>query len=395
MPAVLEQKQDTASESQRMMTPAILVSPAAPAWLSRTARPTFGARPPMSDLRSRFASPSDLLDFVSAMTVQEDYAARCRAEVQRFVTFMTEDPQAQDCIRSAQQTVSVARILSRPGVITRSLLQQKLSDSELVGKLLAIYGCAQLMSLRKIGRSSTVRQILIHASRPWPKAMSSAPVKAFLEGLEWIDPALPVHAGVTIERDLDLERLWVLIRELSEAREAEPLWVTAGAMAGLRVREAIRFMTVPEATMTDDEGFITWRDRALVKTNLKGRKLLADRYSWMPPEAMTVMTSRPAPWVLTEAQAKALAAAVATLWKEAGVVMDARSWRRAMAVRVRQAMVEGEGVSEERALEFVRWALGHREGSLSTFRYLGTRLSQATAATLRQAQAPPPPPRRG
>ena len=352
-----------------------------PAWLSRQARPTLAQRPSIQELKSGFASPSEMADYISAMAVQEEHAERCRGEIQRFLDFVANDPQAQQVLQQAHTRV----IELTRGAQNR--LQLKMSDIEVVGRLLVMFGCAQLMSQRRIGRSSTIRQILMHASRPWPKAMATSAIRTFLDGLDTIDPALPALAGVQAPRDLQAERLWTLIEQLTEVSAVEALWVTAGAMAGLRVRETLRFLMAPDAVAMT-EGFLTWADHALVKNNQRGRRLLPDRYSWVPRQAETVMRTAPPPWVLGQEQAKAICRSVPILWKEAGVVEDARAFRRAMAVRVRETMV-ADGEPEDRAIEFVRWALGHREGSASTFRYLGARVSTQTAARLRRAQAVP------
>jgi len=169
-------------------------------------------------------------------------------------------------------------------------------------------------------------------------------------------------------------------------REVYPVAVVCGLMAGLRMREAARLLMRDGAAgfeMSPD-GEVRWKERRSTKTNLRGGRWLADRTMVVTPAVMAGLRQMKLPWKATEQEATRVVRETAATLTEIGVPRDVRVFRRSLARDIREGFVSG-GASEEEALFWVRKILGHRPGSETTFRYLGSALSDQGARRLGQA----------
>lgn len=324
-----------------------------PPWMAAEGRPMFADTLPLSRLRGMARTAEELRGCVAARSVQEEYAVRCRRQTKAFLEFLLR--------RDRGMKVST-------------------------GTELANFGAHLLRERESIGRSTTIRKYLVEASRCWPSALHEGVVTEFLRGLETLSPALPEAAGIALERTFvpeDVEQ-WML-KEL-DLNGGFSVALVTGLVAGLRMREAARLLVRDgDAAFSVSGNIVTWRERASTKTNARGNKFLADRTAWVPPDVAAVLGVLPLPWRAPSRVVADVVARTAAALVEAGIARDVRVFRRGLAVRMREELVN-DGESESQAVAVVRDALGHKPGSLTTFRYLGSKLSAKGADRMKKVQ---------
>jgi hypothetical protein len=330
-----------------------------PAWLTNNARgrPTFARGETLESLRAGAESAEDLRVAVTSLLIQENHATRCKGLTTDFLSFLRHESERGE----ARQ---------------RSL-----------GEGLARFGAHLLMTRPTIGRSSTIRTYLVGASRCWPSAMRTPEVRQFLGGLEMVSPVMPELACVTLARTYDAARLNRWLVEMAGSQGGYAIALATGLMAGLRMRECARLLMRhgANAFSVAPDGEVKWSESASTKTNMRGKSFLADRSAWVPEEVVPRLRQLHLPWRVSEKDAARVVSETAASMARAGLPRDVRVFRRVLARRIHDQTVR-RGESEEGALALVRHALGHRPGSHTTVRYLGSPLSTAGHQRLRMAQ---------
>ena len=339
-----------------------------PAWLRTTARPVFEARASFAQLRASAGSPDEMAERVAARQVQEVHAERVRRRVADFLMF----------------------VMNRTVVVNDDGSQQiQLSEDPVVMTVadhLAAYGAHLLMSRTSIERSTTIRQYLVEAARPWPEALERGLAAEFLAGLETVSPALPEAAGVQLERRVMFSNLMNVISDLVDEEDATGLLLIAGLTAGLRLRETMRkLITDSGLVVVAADGTVTFSEKAEAKTNARGAKMIPPRCGWRMTSAASLMQNLELPLRLTEQEGLRTAAALAERLRASGVVSDVRAFRRVLGAGI-VAQVEARGETAERALVMARHALGHRPGSTATLRYAGGAMGHVQQASLDAAR---------
>ena len=268
-------------------------------------------------------------------------------------------------------------------------LQQIVGESvtQRVARWLMAYGTHLIRTHPGITRSTTVRTYLTEAARPWPSALKEGNVRAFIEGCEFLNPTAPVVADVPLQRELE----WDKVDEGLLAMEKAGMWhwalMSTGLVCGLRLRETARMMTrrADFFKVGPPEGRVEFREKGEAKANMKGRRLTAPQYGWIPPKVANALRQTPLPWRIGEQELLAECRMVAMWWKARGVVTDVRTFRRAAARDLREHLAAA-GRTETEALATVRDALGHRPGTQSVFGYVGAHLSRTGETAMAAAQ---------
>jgi len=255
-----------------------------------------------------------------------------------------------------------------------------------MGEWLADFGGDILVRRPGVARSSTVKAWLVGASRPWPTAMRSPEVRAFLRGLEVLNPALPEAAGVELPRRVDMVKLRHWMCAKVSWCGGYPVALALGLVAGLRLREAARILVQRGAAGFVLAGSIVrWEEAAQTKANLRGTRRIAVRVARVPEECLSPMRRLPLPWRAPERRIEVVVRETARSLFTAGVADDVRAHRRTVATTVRTAAVRA-GASEAEAVRWAQRALSHQERGEAIFRYLPTLLSDTGQRFLEEAQ---------
>jgi len=216
--------------------------------------------------------------------------------------------------------------------------------------------------------------------------LKAAPVKEFLAGLEAVSPVLPEAAGVRLVRSVDRPAVIRWMEAAVSKREVYAVAVVCGLLAGLRMREAARLLMRggAEAFSVSLSGEVRWKEACSTKSNMRGGRLLADRIAKVTEAVAAGLRRMELPWLATEQEATRLVRETAAKLRDMGLSGDVRAFRRSLARGVRECFVT-QGATEEEAVSWVRRTLGHRPGSMTTFRYLGTAVSDLGARRMEDA----------
>jgi len=329
-----------------------------PAWLTMPGRGAFGSVADLQEVPKIGMTGQSVRMAISALGVQETYAARCRRDVMSFLDFVKE--------AGKQSTVRGS-----------------------VGEWMADFGGHLLLTRQGVRRSTTVRTVLVRASRPWPSAMHSQEVRAFMRGAEMVSPVLPEAAGVGVPRDVNEVRMeeWMVANACVEGGIAVAL--AAGLSAGLRLRESARILVRRgwSGFSVSVDGTARWKESSQLKQNLRGQRKVADRVVKLPMGCVPSLRALVLPWRVPDQVVSRVLREVSRSLRGAGVVMDVRAFRRTMAGRVREAAVAA-GESETEAVRWAQRALSHQEGrGEAIFRYLPSLLSREGSRFLEGVQA--------
>ena len=323
-----------------------------PAWVGARGRPTMTATPGLRELAMRSTGPRDLAKTVAALRVQDEYAERCRGLIERMLVWVASQP---------------------------DLLHPEVKIGEKVVAFLAF-----LLQQGRISRSSTITTYAAMMTRCWPSVMTSEVMREFLGGLQTVSPALPELDGVVLSREVPDS--WELLGPCAQFRGGMGLYLLVGLLAGMRLRETARIMIRAGADgfRSSDGGTVgvaqeatpvAVRGGALLKNTVQGLRFVADRTAYIPSEWIRSLRAVTLPWNVQEKEATVALRDFGAMLRAHGV-LDVRAYRRTMAVRVREAAVRA-GIPETEAVAWARRALGHREGSRTVYRYLGTEMSRA------------------
>lgn len=323
-----------------------------PGWLGAMGRAVVG-RQSLHEVVQASASPEELRRSVGALSVQEPYAARCRAMLSRFLVFVQSER-----ARGAAGGVPV-----------------------LVARFLA-----HVLRTCRVRRSTTVRAYAVAVTRCWPSAFRAPAIQEFLRGVEHLSPVLPDAAGVVVPRRVSFPAVLEWMKTAMTLNGGWSVAVVTGLLAGLRLREAARLLVTEgrKAFAVSREGVVEWREWSGTKSNMRGARYLVSRTAVVPREVAVMLDGLVLPWAATDWEVRRVLASTVVALAQVGVV-DVRVFRRATAVGVRDAMAT-LGESEESAVGWARRVLGHRPGSAVTERYLGGCVSPAGRAVMRRVQ---------
>lgn len=343
-----------------------------PVWLEMEGRGVMERPPTIQQLRTTARDAGHLVAMATALNWQTDYVDRRRRRLLDFLVYVADDREASVLIEQ-----------NRPLICSTVGDMQKMILIPMIANLLTKYGAHLLISQPLIGSATTIRQYLLEASAPWPRVMSEGLVERFLDGLEFAAPVLPEAKGQLLQRTVDEQEVDRRMIQLAEECEPEMLLLSVGVRAGMRMRETARVALRHQVTVNDD-GTVIFNEKAEAKENMRGRKVNPARTGEVPVQCVPCLRMRVTPWVMEEMQAMKLVRQTASWWKRTGLVEGIRTFRRAAATKVQDAMA-ADGKGEEAAKRFARAVLGHKEGSRSTVRYVPL-LSQTGARELREAQ---------